>query len=123
MPLEDAYIRSDAVVARMIGGETLAIPVRGGIGDLASIYRFNEVGTQIWEALAKPMTFEELISLIERDYEANRKTVSDDMALFLTEMRSASLVTIANARRERDDAAPKTDQSEGISSSHLTAHL
>src|ERR1700674_4360942 len=123
MPLEDAYIRSDAVVARMIGGETLAIPVRGGIGDLASIYRFNEVGTQIWEALAKPMTFEELISLIERDYEANRKTLSDDMALFLTEMRSASLVTIANARRERDDTAPKTDQSEGISSSHLTAHL
>ena len=123
MPLEDVYIRSDAVVARMIGGETLAIPVRGGIGDLASIYRFNEVGTQIWEALAKPMTFEELIALIERDYEANWKTVCDDMALFLTEMRSASLVTIANAKLESDDATSKTDHSDTTSSSLLTAHL
>lgn len=117
MPLKDVYIRSDAVVARMIGGETLAIPVRGGIGDLASIYRFNEVGTQIWEALAKPMAFEELIALIERDYEANWKTLCDDMALFLTEMCSASLVTIANAWRESDDVTPKTDHSEGTAPS------
>jgi hypothetical protein len=113
MPLNDVYIRSDAVVARMIGGETLAIPVRGGIGDLASIYRFNEVGTQIWEALARPMSFEELISLIERDYETNWETVCDDVALFLTEMCSASLVTITNARRESDGATPKTEHSEG----------
>ncbi len=65
MPLESVYIRSDAVVARMIGGETLAIPVRGGIGDLASIYRFNEIGTMIWNALAKPMNLQELVVLIE----------------------------------------------------------
>ena len=112
MPLNDVYIRSDAVVARMIGGETLAIPVRGSIGDLASIYRFNEVGTQIWEALARPISFEELISLIERDYETNWETVCDDVALFLTEMCSASLVTITNTRRESDGATPKTDHSE-----------
>jgi hypothetical protein len=31
MPLNDVCIRSDAVVSRIIGGETLAIPVRGAM--------------------------------------------------------------------------------------------
>ena len=52
MSAADIYIRSEAVVSRLIGGETLVVPVRGGVGDLASIYSFNEIGTMIWEALA-----------------------------------------------------------------------
>jgi hypothetical protein len=125
MPSGDVYVRSDAVVARMIDGETLAIPVRGGIGDLASIYRFNEVGTMIWEALAKPMTFEELVDLIERDYEATWKSVCGDVDLFLTEMRSAGLVTTANARAMSDDATPKTDRNEKVRAASflLNPHL
>jgi hypothetical protein len=114
MPLEDVYMRSDAVVARMIGGETLAIPVRGGIGDLASIYRFNEVGTMIWEALARPMILEELVDLIERDYEASWKSVYDDVAIFLTEMRSAGLVTVPNASTASEYATRKTDHDEEV---------
>ena len=50
MSLDGKLIRSDAVVSRLIGGETLVVPVRGGVGDLASIYSFNAVGTTIWEA-------------------------------------------------------------------------
>jgi len=36
MSTTDTYIRSDAVVSRLIGGETLVVPVRAGVGDLAS---------------------------------------------------------------------------------------
>lgn len=117
MPLEDVYIRSDAVVARMIGGETLAIPVRGGIGDLASIYRFNEIGTMIWEALGKPMILEDLVHLIERNYEVSQKSVYDDVALFLTEMRSAGLVTVANVAGTSDHATLKMDHDEQVGAS------
>ena len=96
MSFADTYIRSEAVVSRLIGGETLVVPVRGGVGDLASIYSFNEVGTIIWGALVSPTSLAELVDLIEREYPGNRGQVVQDVVLFLSDIRSAGLVTIAN---------------------------
>jgi hypothetical protein len=100
MSAADIYIRSEAVVSRLIGGETLVVPVRGGVGDLASIYSFNEVGTIIWEALASPTSLEELVELIKRKYPVSREQVLQDIVLFLSDIRSAGLVAIANALEE-----------------------
>ena len=47
-----SYVRSESVVSRVIAGETLIIPVRKGVGDLASIYSLNEVASTIWCAPA-----------------------------------------------------------------------
>src|SRR5579864_5068433 len=95
----DTYIRSDTVVSRAIAGETLVIPVRGGVGDLASIYSFNEVGTMIWDALDEPISIEELASLIEREYDVNRDRIYKDVGLFLTEMGAAGLVVANSVER------------------------
>jgi hypothetical protein len=38
---EQILIQSHSVVARVVGGETLIVPIRGKVGDLASIYRLN----------------------------------------------------------------------------------
>jgi len=93
----DTYIRSEAVVSRLIGGETLVVPVRGGVGDLASIFSFNEVGTMIWEALATPTSLEELVDLLEQAYPVSREQLRQDVDLFLSDVRSADLVAVANA--------------------------
>jgi hypothetical protein len=96
MSTTDTYIRSDAVVSRLIDGETLAVPVRGGVGDLASIYSLNEVGTMIWQALASPTSLEGLVDLIEGEYKENRDQVLQDVVLFLSDMHSADLIANAN---------------------------
>jgi hypothetical protein len=96
----ETYIRSDTVVSRLIGGEMLIVPVRGGVGDLASIYSFNAVGTMIWEALASPTSLEGLVDLIGREFAENRDQVLQDVVLFLSDMLSAGLVAIANAPEE-----------------------
>ena len=83
MSAADSYIRSEAVVSRLIGGETLVVPVRGGVGDLASIYSFNEVGTIIWEALASPTSLEELVELIKRKYPGSREPSTARRSPFL----------------------------------------
>lgn len=49
--LEQVYVRSQAVVARCVAGETLIVPVRGKVGDLASIYSFNQTGSLIWRSM------------------------------------------------------------------------
>jgi hypothetical protein len=94
-PMAEAhtYVRSSAVVSRMIAGETLLVPVRGKVGDMASIYSFNAVGTAIWEALAQPTSVAALLDLIEREFEVRRERAAEDVGQFLEEMQSAELVT------------------------------
>ena len=38
---EQILVRSQAVVARVVAGETLIVPIRDKVGDLASIYSLN----------------------------------------------------------------------------------
>jgi hypothetical protein len=116
MSAADTYIRSEAVVSRLIGGETLVVPVRGGVGDLASIYSFNEIGTLIWEALASPTSLEELVDLIACKYPGSRDQVLQDVVVFLSDIRSADLIVIANAiespgfRAESATVEPQNEQ-------------
>ena len=93
------FVRSDAVVTRAIAGETLIIPVRGGVGDLASIYSLNEVGTRIWDLLATPTSVEELVGALEQEYEVSRDRLFNDLTLLLADMQSAGLSALADAEQ------------------------
>jgi hypothetical protein len=97
----DIYLRTDSVVSRFIAGETIVVPVRGNIGDLASIYRFNGTGSRVWEALVEPRSLEQLVCLVELEYDARRNSIEEDVTLFLEEMRSAGLVTVVEAAAAR----------------------
>lgn len=89
------YIRSSSVVSRVIAEETLIVPVRRGVGDLASIYSLNPVASAIWNALAEPRTKNEIVQLLEQEFEAPAETVVSDVETFLAEMSTASLVETA----------------------------
>jgi coenzyme PQQ synthesis protein D (PqqD) len=88
------YVRSDSVVSRMIAGETLIVPVRKGLGDLASIYSLNEVASIIWEALQQRRNQDEIVELVKQEFEGEADEVKRDVETFLTEMHSAGLVLL-----------------------------
>jgi hypothetical protein len=90
--LVSKYVRSDLVVARVIGGETLVVPVRGGVGDLASVYSFNETGTRIWEALACPRSVDELARVVERQYVTTAGDARPGIEHFLEETCAKGIV-------------------------------
>lgn len=91
----ELYIRSRAVVSRLVAGETLILPVRGDIGDLASFYTLNETATTVWEALEKPRSLREICDVIEHKYEISKQKAEEDMVLFVREMCSLGLVRVA----------------------------
>ena len=64
MPTFETFVRSQDVVARVVAGETLIVPVRAKVGDLASIYRFNGTGTLIWKLLESPHTVSQLATQV-----------------------------------------------------------
>jgi hypothetical protein len=86
------YVRSESVVSRVIAGETLIIPVRKGVGDLASIYSLNEVASAIWRAIQQPRHKEEIVSAIEWEFAGERQQIERDVEAFLDEMYVAGLI-------------------------------
>ena len=87
------YIRSESVVSRVIADETLIVPIRRGVGDLASIYSLNPVASAIWNAISQPLTKPEIVQVLQREFEAKEETVAADVESFLAEMEAASLVS------------------------------
>jgi hypothetical protein len=87
-----SYVRSSSVVSRVIAGETLIVPVRGGVGDLASIYSLNPVASLIWSSLAQPCSEETIIARVVEEFFADVPQVAPDVKAFLAEMHSAGLI-------------------------------
>jgi hypothetical protein len=91
---EQFFTRSTSVVARVVGGETLIVPIRGKVGDLASIYSFNGTGTLIWRLLETPRSVEELATGVAREYAVEHEQAQKDVAEFVGEMLSVGLLEV-----------------------------
>jgi hypothetical protein len=91
---EQVFTRSRSVVSRVVAGETLIVPVRGKVGDLASIYSFNGTGSLIWQLLDTPRVLAELLEAVAREYEVEPEQAQKDVQQFLNEMLSVGLVDV-----------------------------
>jgi hypothetical protein len=91
------YRRSNAVVSRQISGETLVVPIRGKVGDLASIYSFNEAGSALWAALEQPASLETLAAILCQSFEVERDDARRDAGSFVDEMQAAGLLSAVSS--------------------------
>jgi hypothetical protein len=85
-------MRSQSVVARVVAGETLIVPVRARVGDLASIYSFNGTGSLIWKLLESPKTIAQLAAAVAQEYEIELAQAESDVTDFVNEMKAVGLV-------------------------------
>jgi Coenzyme PQQ synthesis protein D (PqqD) len=90
----EKLIRSQSVVARVVAGETLIVPIRGKVGDLASIYSFNGTGTLIWKLLESPKTVSQLAVAVATEYDVDPARAERDVASFVGEMKAVGLVEV-----------------------------
>ena len=102
----ELYVRSNAVVSRLVAGETLVLPIRHNVGDLTSLFSFNGTGATIWNALETPSTLQDICDVIDGKYDLSREKVEEDVALFMDQICSLGL-----AERVVDsEAAPPTGE-------------
>jgi hypothetical protein len=94
MVAEQTFVRSQSVVARVVAGETLIVPVRAKVGDLASIYSFNGTGSLIWKLLDAPRTVAELAMAVAEEYEVEVAQAERDVTEFVGEMKAVGLVEV-----------------------------
>jgi hypothetical protein len=91
---EKTFVRSRAVVSRSVAGETLIVPACGTVGDLASIYTFNETGSWIWKLLETPSTLDEVVDGMALEFEVTREQAESDAEHFVSEMLLVGLVEV-----------------------------
>jgi len=91
---QQSFVRSQSVVARAVAGETLIVPVRAKVGDLASIYSFNGTASLIWKLLESPRTVAELADAVAQEYEVEPEQAKRDVAEFVEEMKTVGLVEV-----------------------------
>jgi Coenzyme PQQ synthesis protein D (PqqD) len=94
VPADQLLARSRSVVSRVVAGETLIVPIRGKVGDLASIYSCNGTGSLIWQVLDKPATLADIVDAVEREYEVGQGQAEKDVKRFLDEMLAFGLLEI-----------------------------
>lgn len=87
-----SLVRSQSMVARVVAGETLIVPVRARVGDLASIYSFNGTASLIWKLLESPKTVAELADAVAREYDVELGQAERDVKEFVAEMKTVGLV-------------------------------
>lgn len=95
--IEQSFVRSQSVVARVVAGETLIVPIRAKVGDLASIYSFNGTGSLIWKLLDSRRTVPELAIAVAEEYEVELSQAERDVTEFVGEMKAVGLVEVAAA--------------------------
>jgi hypothetical protein len=94
---EECFLRSSNVVSRQMEGETLVVPIRGGVGDLDAIFSFNALGSHLWDLLAQRRSLPEMTEWVVERYEVSHEQASRDIQAFLSELKEAGLVISKSA--------------------------
>lgn len=92
MRVVNLYRRSDEVVCRQVGTESILVPVRNHVGNLESVFVLSRVAARIWALLEGPAAVERIIDTVCTEFEVDRETAAADVAELLTELEAASLV-------------------------------
>jgi len=66
---QEIFVRSQAVIACVVAGETLIVPLRDKVGDSASIYSLDSAALSIWRLLGSPRTVTQLAIAFAQEFE------------------------------------------------------
>ncbi len=90
--LTKCFAKQNDFATRAILGETIIVPVKGGVGDLNSIYVLNELGTQIWELVDGKNSIHRMIEEICRTYDVGPEEAEKDTIEFLNSLEGSGLI-------------------------------
>src|SRR5262245_28619882 len=93
-----------ALVSRSIAGETLLIPVRAQVADLAGMYVLKAVGPMVWDRLGGRTTLAALVDAVCQDYDVSSDVAATDVAAFLAALATAGLIVSVTQDEEIRDA-------------------
>jgi len=87
------FVRNNNLVERKLGDETVLVPITQVGVDVQSIYSLNATAASIWEKLITPITIEELICLLENEYEADEGVIRKNVETIIDDFIQSSFIS------------------------------
>ena len=72
-----------------LNGEAVVLNIKNG-----KYYGLNTVGVTIWEVIQNPSSFEDIKSVILREYEVDDTTCGEEIKSFLEIMKKENLIEV-----------------------------
>jgi hypothetical protein len=85
----DTLQRNPDLLSSKIDNETIMMSMLDG-----NYYGLNEVAGRIWEILAKPYSYKELIEVLLSEFDVDEATCNRDVAGFLKKLEEKKLIII-----------------------------
>ena len=84
------------IVARVIDGQIIIIPLVSGIGDMEDeLYTLNDTGKDIWDRLDGSRTIEQIIKGLSSEFEASEDVLRTDVLGLVEELLKRKILVFA----------------------------
>lgn len=84
--------RNSGFILRNVAGESIIVPCAERAVVFNGLFTLNDVGTLIWEALARDCSLQDVAFIISKHYGIDDDQAILDANVFLTKMQSLGLV-------------------------------
>jgi len=78
---------SQKVVVRRINDESLLIPLTSDIADMDSLYRLNETGAFIWDAIDGKRNISDITAMMAEEFDVEPGEAEKDLLFFIAEVQ------------------------------------
>jgi len=87
------FRRTQDVVCRNVGAESILVPIRNNVGNLDFVYTLSPVAARIWTLLDGEKTVDEIVDAICSEYDIDRSTAQADLTALISDLAGVSLVS------------------------------
>ena len=83
------------IVARVIDGQIIIIPLVSGIGDMEDeLYTLNDTGKDIWDRLDGTRTIEQVVKDLSSEFEASEDVLRTDVLGLVDELLKRKILVV-----------------------------
>jgi hypothetical protein len=86
---EDKLVRAQEILSTELDQETVLMSI-----DAGAYYGMGDTARSIWEKLATPITFSDLVDALVEEYEVPREACAADLQGFLAEIEREGLLRV-----------------------------
>jgi hypothetical protein len=86
------YRRNENVVVRKVGDDVVVVPIRHNVGDLDSVYTFNEVAAKVWSLLDGERMSGDVLEAVCGEFDVSRDVAEQDLAELFASLEEAGLI-------------------------------
>ena len=87
------FKRSEDVVCRAVGLESILVPIRNNVGNLDFVYTLSPVAARIWSLIDGSRSADDVADAITAEYDVDRDTVLSDFAELVSDLAGVSLLS------------------------------